>query len=99
MTVDLDVIVEPGAQYVFGKLAIQGLALDEEAEVKRLWALKPGAPFDENYPNYFLQRMREDGVFDNLGKTRADIKVDEPSRTVNVTLIFTGAPRPPRRKN
>jgi outer membrane protein assembly factor BamA len=97
-TVDLDVSVEPGPQYLFGKLAIQGLALDEEAEVKRLWAVKPGAPFDEGYPNYFLQRLREDGVFDNLGKTRADINLDESSRTVNVTLSFAAAPRPPRRK-
>ena len=97
--VDLVVTIEPGPQYLFGQLTIQGLGLDAEAEVKRLWSLKPGAPFDVEYPDYFLQRMSEDGVFDNLGKTRSATKIDDASRTVGVTLFFTGAPRPPRRKD
>ncbi|MFB3778983.1 MAG: POTRA domain-containing protein [Bryobacteraceae bacterium] len=96
--VDLVVSVEPGPRYQFGRLTIRGLDLDGEAEVKRLWTLKPGAPYDIEYPDFFLQRIREDGVFDNLGKTKAEVKIDDASRTVDVTLVFTGAPRPPRRK-
>ncbi len=29
--------------------------------------MKPGAPFDAGYPDYFLARIAEDGLFDNLG--------------------------------
>ncbi len=100
--VDLVVHVDKGAQFLFGKLAIQGLDLDGEAEVRRLWGLKPGGPFDSDYPDYFLSRLREDGVFDNLGKTKSEIKIDEPSRTVDVTLTFGRAEKPasaPRRRN
>jgi outer membrane protein assembly factor BamA len=97
--VDLAISIEPGPRYLFGRLTIEGLALDEEAEVKRLWSLKPGVPFDAEYPDYFLQRMSEDGVFDNLGKTRAAAKIDDASRTVDVSLFFAGAPRQPRRKD
>lgn len=86
--VDLIVRVRPGPQYAFGKLSIQGLDLDGESAVRRLWALKTGAPFDADYPNYFLQRVREDGVFDNLGKTRAEAHVNEANLTVDVTLHF-----------
>ena len=86
--VDLIVRVRPGPQYTFGKLSIQGLDLIGEAEVRRLWALKTGAPFDAEYPDYFLQRVREDGVFDNLGKTRAEAQVNEANLTVDVTLHF-----------
>jgi outer membrane protein insertion porin family len=97
--IDLVVSVEPGPRYRFGKLTIEGLGLDAEAEVKRLWSLKPGAPFDADYPDYFLQRMREDGVFDNLGKTRSEVRIDDKARSADVTLVFTGAPQRPRRKD
>ncbi|HSW48826.1 MAG TPA: POTRA domain-containing protein [Bryobacteraceae bacterium] len=97
--VDLVVSVEPGPRYQFGRLTLQGLDLDSEAEMKRLWTLMPGAPYDIEYPDYFLQRVREDGVFDNLGKTKAQVRIDDASRTVDVTLVFTGAPRPPRRRD
>jgi outer membrane protein assembly factor BamA len=88
--VDLVVRFEPGARYMFGKLNIEGLDLIAEAGVKKLWALKPGQPFDADYPEYFLSRVREDGVFDNLGKTRSAIQVNERERTADVTLTFQG---------
>jgi len=88
--VDLTVHFEPGERYTFGKLAIEGLDLIAEAAVKRLWALKEGQPFDAEYPDYFLSRLREDGVFENLAKTRSAVKVNEAERTVDVTLFFQG---------
>ncbi len=86
--VDLIVHVDKGPRYVFGKLTIEGLDLNAEAAVRRLWGAKQGAPFDEDYPEYFLKRIREDGVFDNLGKTKSAVKIDQQSRTVDVTLLF-----------
>jgi outer membrane protein insertion porin family len=100
--VDLVVRVDKGPRYLFSKLTVQGLNLDGEAEVRRLWALKPGAPFDAEYPDLFLAAVREDGVFDNLGRTRPEIKIDEPSRSVEVTLDFGPAGKPAggvRRRN
>jgi hypothetical protein len=85
-----------------GKLTVQGLDLDGEAEIRRLWAIKPGAPFDAEYPDLFLTTIREDGLFDHLGKTKAETKIDEASRTVEVTLVFGPAeklpPNPRRRR-
>jgi outer membrane protein assembly factor BamA len=86
-----------GPQYVFGKLAIQGLDILSEPQVRKLWALQEGKPFDGDYPDYFLARVREDGVFDNLGSTRASTSVDDARRVVGVTLIFgPAAPKPKR---
>ena len=66
------------------------LRLIGEAAVKKLWALKEGQPFDADYPEYFLSRVREDGVFDNLGRTKSVVQVNEDDRTADVTLIFSG---------
>lgn len=89
-TVDLVIRFEPGARYMFGKVRIEGLDLIGEAAVKKLWALKEGQPFDADYPEYFLARVREDGIFDNLGRTKSAVQVNEQERTADVTLIFHG---------
>lgn len=89
-TVDLTLKVDPGPQFSFGKLTIAGLDIVTEPEIRRLWALKPGQPFNADYPDYFLQRIREDGILDNLGKTKSHIQLNEDSRTVDVTLVFQG---------
>jgi outer membrane protein insertion porin family len=87
-TVDLLVHVEKGPQYLFGSLKLQGLDIHSEAAIRRLWTMKAGSPFNCDYPDYFLQRIREDGVFDNLGKTKALLDVDDQKRIVDVTLVF-----------
>ena len=86
--VGLVVHVDKGPRFVFGKLTVEGLDLNAEAVVRRLWGAKQGTPFDEDYPDYFLKRIREDGVFDNLGKNKSAVKIDQQSRTVDVTLSF-----------
>ena len=87
-TVDITIHVDKGPQYVFGKLTIQGLDMHGESAIKKLWAIKPGAPFDAGYPAYFLQRIKDDGVFDNLKETKSKQDVDEKNLTVDVTLTF-----------
>lgn len=87
-TVDLLIQVEPGPRYVFGKLAVQGLDLHGEAAVRRMWTLKAGQPFNADYPEYFLARVREEGVFENLKKTRALVEPRDDALAVDVTLVF-----------
>jgi len=53
--------------------------------------MKDGAPFDANYPNYFLDRIRGEGLFDNLGDTKAANDIHEDSRIADVTLKFSGS--------
>jgi len=87
-TVDLEVRPELGIQFVFGTLTLQGLDIHGEAAVKKMWTLKPGQPFNADYPEYFLTRIKEQGLFDQLGDTSSSTKVDEQNRVVDVTLIF-----------
>lgn len=90
-TVDVALSVEAGPQYTMGKLEIVGLDLTAEAQIKRIWTIKEGKPFDPDYPDHFLKRVREDGVFDNLGATKSATQIDARKHTADVTLTFAGA--------
>jgi outer membrane protein insertion porin family len=90
-TVDVAVTVEPGPQYRMGKLTINGLDILSEPVIRKMWQLQEGRPFPFDYPDNFLARVRGEGVFDNLGKTRADTQIDDNSHVVDVTLFFSGA--------
>ena len=87
-TVDLVVHIAEGPQFTFGRLEIKGLDLDGEAAIKKLWSLKEGKPYNADYPDFFLTQVKERGIFDNLGKTRFEININEQDRTVDVTLYF-----------
>jgi len=89
-TVEVFVRVNQGPQFAFRKLTILGLDLESEPAIRKLWALKEGEPYRANYPDYFLERVREDGIFDNLGKTAAEAKIDEAANAVDVVLTFKG---------
>ena len=89
--VDVMVHIDEGPQFTFGKLTIQGLDLEGEAAMRKLWAMKEGKPFNPDYPDYFLAQVKERGLFDNLGDTKANVNVNEQNRTVDVTLNFHGA--------
>jgi outer membrane protein insertion porin family len=100
-TADIDVRIDPGPQYLMGKLAIAGLDLEGEAGVKRLWTLQEGKPFDPEYPDIFLKSVRENGILDHLGKTSSETKIDDKTLTVGVTLTFSpdaDQSKPTRRK-
>lgn len=87
-TVDLALHVESGALFSMAKLTYVGLDLEGEAEMNRMWNLKPGKPFNPEYPDFFLKRVHDDGVFDHLGVTKAETKIDDKAHTVDVTLRF-----------
>jgi outer membrane protein insertion porin family len=98
-TVDIDFSFAPGPRYTFDKLLIQGLDIISEPEIRKIWGLKPAAPFNPEYPDFFLNKIREDGLFDNLGDTKALATIHPSSLTVSVTLIFKGAQPAPGKKN
>jgi outer membrane protein insertion porin family len=89
-TVDLLLTVEPGAQFMYGKLTIEGLDLIGEPAVRKMWGDRAGQPYDAEAPETFLKEVRENGMFDNLGKTSSSTKVNEDAKTVDVTLVFEG---------
>jgi len=97
-SVNLTVNVERGPQFTMGKLDIQGLDLIGEPAVRKMWKIEPGQPFQEGYPEAFLNRVRDEGIFDNLGKTRAENNIDENAHTVDVALFFSGAATPAKGK-
>lgn len=88
--VALTLWVEAGTQFTMRKLTIVGLDLDGEAEINRIWTMKPGKPFNPDYPDLFLKTVKEEGLFDNLGKTKADVKINDQNHTADVTLTFNG---------
>ena len=90
-TVNVAVAIDPGALFTMGKLEIKGLDLDSEAEINRIWTLKEGKPFNPDYPDLFLNRVREESLFDNLGTTKADVRIDAKAHTAAVTLNFAGS--------
>ena len=96
--VNLVLRIDEGAQFLFGKLKIEGLDLNGESAVRKMWTHKEGTPYNPEYPEYFLSQVREEGLFDNLGDTRAEAKVDDKTRIVDVTLIFKYAPPVKRKK-
>jgi outer membrane protein insertion porin family len=87
-TVDVTIQVAPGPQFTLGKLDIVGLDIETEPVIRKLWGLQPGKPFNTDYPNHFLERVKEQGLFDNLKSTRAETKVNQNETTVDVTLYF-----------
>jgi len=95
-TVDVAVRIEAGAQYTMGKLTLVGLELNGEAEILRIWTMKEGKTFNPDYPDYFLNRIKEEALFEGLGATKADVKVDAKAHTADVTLNF-GAEDPTKK--
>jgi outer membrane protein insertion porin family len=87
-TVDVEFRLEPGEPYTFGSLRIQGLDILTEPAIRKMWGLKSGESFNQEYPDLFLQRIKEQGILDNLREARSEIRVDERNRIVDVTLIF-----------
>ncbi len=97
-TVAITETVDPGPLFTMGKLEILGLDITTEPEIRRIWTLKAGAPFQPKYPDAFLKGIQDQQLFDNLGKTRAESNIDDKSHVVNVKLYFSSAEEEQRRK-
>lgn len=51
---------------------------------------KAGHPFNPDYPDFFLKKVNEQGLFDHLADTSSDYTKDETRHTVTVHLYFKG---------
>lgn len=83
--------MQPGPVYKFETLNIHGLDIQSEPAIRKLWAEKPGQPFNPDYPEFFLKRIKEMGIMDNLGTTKSTFAPDSAAHTVTVNLFFKGA--------
>lgn len=86
----LSLTYDLGPRYVLDRLNIVGLDLESEPVIRKMYKQKPGDPFDADYPNEFLNQVRAQQIFDFLGETKADVKLDEKEARAEVTLIFKG---------
>jgi outer membrane protein insertion porin family len=89
-TVNVTYNVVAGEPYNFAKLDIQGLDITSQPVIEKLWGEKPGHVFNPEYPEYFLKRVKEQGLFDNLADAHADYTTDTSTHTVTVHLYFKG---------
>jgi len=98
-TVEVVAQMAPGPQFTMGKLTIEGLDLNSEPVVRKMWIVGEGKPFNAQYADYFLKRIREDGLFDGLGATKAVTARNDQTHVVDVTLLFGSSPKPkPKRR-
>jgi outer membrane protein assembly factor BamA len=97
--VDVLFKVDRGDKYIFGDLKINGLDLNGEDAVRKMWGKKPGDPYNPDYADHFLNEVKNAGIFDYLGPTHADAKLDETTHVVDVTLTFKAeAPKPAKKR-
>lgn len=89
-TVDIQFTSNLGTRFLMGKLDVKGLDVVSEPAIRKLWVMKPGDPYNADYPQFFLDRVKADGYFDNLLNTRWDQSINEKTDTVDVTLYFKG---------
>jgi outer membrane translocation and assembly module TamA len=97
-TVDVTFTSVLGVQFLMGKLNVQGMDVVTEPVVRKLWKMKEGDPYDGDYPQFFLDRVKQDGYFDYLASTRWDQSINEKTNTVDVTLYFRGGEDPEQEK-
>jgi outer membrane protein insertion porin family len=89
--VNLRYLLEPGPTYTFETLEIHGLDIESEPVIRKMWAEKPGKPFNPDYPEFFLKKVEQAQLFDNLGNTRSDFTPNESTHGVKVDLFFKGS--------
>ena len=85
--VSIVINVTDGPLFTLGKLDIVGLDIETEPVIRKMWTIGPGKPFNAEYPDHFLDRVKKGGVFDNLKTTRSETKINS-DHTVDVTLYF-----------
>lgn len=88
--VDITYNIVPGETYNFGTLDVKGLDASTEPVIEKLWGEKPGRPFNPDYPDFFLKKVEEQGIFDHLADTHSDYTADASTHSVVVHLYFKG---------
>lgn len=88
--VDVTFNMVPGEIYNFGQLDVKGLDASTQPVIEKLWGEKPGKPFNPDYPDFFLKKVEEQGIFDHLANTSSDYTADASTHNVVVHLYFKG---------
>jgi hypothetical protein len=57
-----------------------------------MWSIKPGDPFPGGYPDHFVDSVKQEGMFDNLGVITATPTINRQTHVVDVSLHFGSAP-------
>ncbi len=91
LNLDLVVDVDAGDQFTFRTLKIEGLDIESEHVLRKMWGMEAGRPFNPEYPQTFLNRVRDEQIFDNLGTPRSLETIDENGLAIDVTLQFGAA--------
>ena len=100
LTHDVVFITAPGTLFEMGKLTIEGLDVTTEPAIRKLWSQTEGKPYKAGYPQFFLDRVKEEGYLENVKDTRYEQHIAEAKRVVDVTLFFKGGQsKPPEKKN
>ncbi len=87
--VNIVIKVDRGPKYEFGTMTIQGLDLNGVAAVAKQWGKQPGDPYNPDYPDHFLEVIKDEGLFDHFGPTHSVVKINDESHVANVTLVFS----------
>jgi len=95
LTAELFIVVEPGPVYTFGTLAVNGLGLDGEAAIRKMWGLGAGDAFPGDYATYFASKVKEESMFDNLADITAVKQIRKGTQIVDVVIDFKAAPPKP----
>ena len=90
LTVDVVFKLDAGPRYSMSDLTIKGLDLNSEPGIRKMWGLNSGKPYNADYPQRFLDEIKNQGLFDDLKSMSFEEQVDKKKATVAVTLVFVG---------
>ncbi len=89
-TVELDIAVERGPLFRFGRLVLLGVPPELRAKVTSLWKLAPGTAMDGMYVNEFL-RAAFDVLGDRVGGVSQSMAPGDGEDVVDVHITFRSA--------
>jgi len=85
---DLKISMNLGPIHKFGQLQITGLPPDLEAQARKTWSLKPGDPFDYDYPRDFLQSLFRSVDSRQFKKYSVKLQPGAGDNVMDFALIF-----------
>ena len=80
--------VSEGEQYRMGNVDFQGLSENGAANLRKLWKLHPGDPYDSSYPGLFLSGAARQFDFRGV-KTQYRPQVHRDTKIVDVIFTFS----------
>jgi outer membrane protein assembly factor BamA len=87
LTLDLKISFLLGPLYRAGELKVIGLTPSEETQARKVWKLKPGDPYDYQYPDEFLRAFVQTLTPGQFKKYSCAIQ-KLPDNIIDFTLLF-----------